>query len=97
MRGWLLVLLGCAGGGEKLGVDSATDTAGPCASESLPACPPACPEDAFEVCGQPCTVEGETCGNSIGDGRVCDGGVWSCSVHAPLEPEGCNRVCDPGV
>jgi hypothetical protein len=39
-------------------------------------------------------VEGEACGNNIGDGRVCTDGMWTCSIHAPLEPDECNRVCE---
>lgn len=92
---WLMALLACSGGEEMVARDSATDTAGPCAALDLPVCPPECPVDAFAECGLPCPTEGEACGNSIGDGRVCQDGVWACTVHAPLEPEGCNQVCRP--
>jgi hypothetical protein len=66
--------------------------ADPCAGVELPACPPACADDATSRCGQACDAEGEACGNEIGDGMVCQGGTWSCIVHAPLGP-GCNAVC----
>ena len=80
-----LALAGCGG--------SEMESADPCASLDLPTCPEECPEGWGEECGQPCDVEGEECGNDIGDGRSCVDGVWSCTVHAPLEPEGCNLVC----
>ena len=78
-----------------LGCDVVDD---PCAEVELPTCPAECPEDYASTCGEPCSEEeeGEECGNSIGDGRTCQDGVWSCTVHAPLEAEGCNWVCDPG-
>ena len=66
----------------------------PCAELDLPECPPECPDDYASSCGEPCETEGDACGNKIGDGRQCVDGMWQCSVHAPLEPEGCNRVCE---
>ena len=66
-----------------------------CADVELPSCPVECPDDFSDSCGEPCDEEGEECGNSIGDGRVCMEGVWSCTVHAPLEADECNWVCDP--
>jgi Cys-rich repeat protein len=47
----------------------------------------------FTRCGEPCGDEGARCGNEIGDGMSCVGGVWMCVVHPPLGP-GCNRVCE---
>lgn len=65
----------------------------PCAGIDLPACPGECPPDNFpDSCGMPCDVEGAACGNNIGDGMVCTGGIWACTVHPPLG-EGCNLVC----
>ncbi len=65
----------------------------PCAGIDLPACPGECPPDDFpSSCGMPCDVEGAACGNNIGDGMVCTGGVWGCTVHPPLGT-GCNLVC----
>lgn len=72
------------------------DTGEYCQAAELPPCPDACPDDWAATCGEPCEVEGETCGNEIGDGRVCAEGVWSCAVHAPLGT-GCNWVCDPNL
>ncbi len=72
------------------------DTGEYCQAVELPPCPAECPADYFESCGQPCDVEGEACGNEIGDGMVCLDGVWSCAVHAPLGT-GCNWVCDPNL
>ncbi len=65
----------------------------PCEGVELPACPAACPDNFGVECGQPCDVEGETCGNEIGDGRTCQDGVWQCTVHPPLGM-GCNRICN---
>ncbi len=76
--------------------DSKPDTAHPCEGVELPPCPDACPDDYAATCGEPCEVEGEVCGNEIGDGRECSSGTYTCSVHAPLG-EGCNLVCDPGL
>ena len=70
-----------------------SETADPCADLDLPECPEECPDDYASTCGEPCETEGEECGNSIGDGRVCVDGVYQCSVHAPLEAEGCNSIC----
>ena len=81
-----LLLAGCSGSAETGGED-------PCAGEDLPECPAECPDDYAATCGEPCETDGEACGNSIGDGRVCLDGIWSCSVHAPLEAEGCNQIC----
>lgn len=64
----------------------------PCAGEDLPPCPPECDPNAMDQCGQPCADEGYTCGNNIGDGMTCMGGVWGCTVHPPLGT-GCNLVC----
>lgn len=64
----------------------------PCEGVDLPPCPPECPDQAPALCGQPCDMEGDACGNNIGDGMVCTGGTWQCSVHPPLGP-GCNLVC----
>jgi len=64
-----------------------------CAELDLPDCPEECPEDFMSVCGQSCEVEGEACGNNIGDGRECLDGVWECASHAPLSEDGCNLVC----
>jgi hypothetical protein len=64
----------------------------PCDGIDLPACPEPCTGPL--ECGQACDDEGATCGNSIGDGRVCQNGRWGCSVHAPLGL-GCNLVCRP--
>jgi hypothetical protein len=75
-------------------LDSGSDTAGECADEDLPPCPDECPEDWASTCGEACEVDGETCGNEIGDGRECIDGIWECTVHGPLD-EGCNQVCDP--
>ena len=80
----LATFLGCDAGEQDL-----------CADVELPSCPEECPEDYASTCGEPCDEEGEECGNSIGDGRVCADGVFSCTVHAPLEPYECNWVCDP--
>ena len=78
---WLWLLMACG----------VTD---PCEGLDLPVCPPACPTDAFAACGEPCDVEGEACGNNIGDGRTCLEGTWQCTVHAPLgTDETCNLVC----
>jgi hypothetical protein len=81
---------GAESGGQK--EDRPAD---PCAGKELPVCPPACPTGFTSSCGEPCETEGESCGNAIGDGRSCADGRWQCSVHAPLTPDGCNRVCDP--
>ena len=88
---WLLMLgLLAACGGE-----STTDSSDPCADLALPDCPMECPEDFASTCGEECDSEGEECGNAIGDGRICQDGIWSCTVHAPLGGEGeCNRVCN---
>lgn len=67
----------------------------PCAGLVLPSCPEECPEDFASTCGEPCEADEADCGNSIGDGRTCVDGSWSCTVHAPLEPDACNWVCDP--
>jgi hypothetical protein len=67
-----------------------------CQAADLPPCPPECPTDYAASCGLPCDVEGEACGNEIGDGMQCHSGIWSCSVHAPLGM-GCNWVCDPDL
>ena len=75
---------------------STADSADPCEAVELPACPAACPDDYAATCGEPCEIEGETCGNEIGDGRVCADGVYGCVVHTPLGP-GCNLVCDPDL
>lgn len=65
----------------------------PCDGVDLPECPPECTPEMFPGgCGEPCEPEGATCGNNIGDGMVCSGGLWQCSVHPPLG-EGCNLVC----
>ena len=87
---WLLVF----GFLNAFGDSSTLDSSDPCAELNLPECPMECPEDFASSCGEECEVEGEECGNSIGDGRICSEGVWSCTVHAPLGGEGeCNRVC----
>lgn len=65
-----------------------------CQAAELPPCPAECPTDYAASCGEPCEIEGEACGNEIGDGRECLEGTWSCSVHAPLGM-GCNWICDP--
>jgi hypothetical protein len=65
----------------------------PCFGIPLPSCPPACPADYSQHCGEPCAVEGETCGNNIGDGRTCVEGRWACLIHPPLSPDHCNLVC----
>ena len=70
------------------------DSADPCATIMHVECPPECPEDYASSCGEACDIEGEACGNEIGDGRVCTDGVWTCSVHSPLEPGECNIVCE---
>lgn len=70
------------------------DTGAYCEAADLPPCPPECPIDYADSCGQACDVEAEACGNEIGDGMECVDGVWSCSVHAPLGT-GCNWICDP--
>ncbi|MFT5460193.1 MAG: hypothetical protein ACI9K2_006710 [Myxococcota bacterium] len=93
MRRWVVLaalMLGCEEGGDKP-VDT-SDTAGPCVGLDLPACPGECPDDWQIDCGEACSSEGQACGNNIGDGRTCTGGVWECSVHAPLDPDGCNLV-----
>lgn len=64
-----------------------------CAGIELPECPEECPDDYASTCGEPCETDGEACGNSIGDGRVCVDGMYTCSVHAPLEADECNKVC----
>lgn len=87
-----LLVLGCEDEGADKGVETA-DTAGPCVGLDLPDCPPECPDDWQLSCGEPCSAEGDSCGNAIGDGRTCSGGVWQCSVHPPLDPDGCNRIC----
>ena len=70
-----------------------TFIADPCKDVELPACPGECPPEQFPAdCGAPCQDEGAACGNNIGDGMVCTGGAWACSVHPPLG-EGCNLVC----
>ena len=83
-------------GDDDAGDDDAgdDDTADPCEGVQLPPCPPECPDDYAATCGLPCKVEGEECGNEIGDGRQCVDGSYVCSVHSPLG-EGCNLVCDP--
>lgn len=69
---------------------------GVCDDLDLPPCPEECPEDWAATCGEICKVEGETCGNQIGDGRECVDGLWQCSVHAPVgDADTCNLVCDP--
>lgn len=94
----LLVQLGC----QPLNTDDDVadddvaddDTVDPCDGVQLPPCPPECPDDYAATCGLECEVEGEECGNEIGDGRQCVDGTYVCSVHSPLG-EGCNLVCDP--
>ena len=88
MRFFLLSFMGLA-----CDAPLSADSAEPCAELDLPECPAECPEDYASTCGEPCESEGEECGNEIGDGRVCTDGMWQCSVHAPLEPTGCNQVC----
>ncbi|MEZ4222903.1 MAG: hypothetical protein R3B13_18315 [Polyangiaceae bacterium] len=68
------------------------DQSDPCVGQSLPTCPPQCSPGSTANCGQPCNVEGEECGNNIGDGMTCTGGTWQCTVHPPLG-QGCNLVC----
>ena len=80
---FILALASCGGGAEPFD---------PCAEKALPECPAQCPAGAFERCGAPCSVEGEACGNELGDGMMCVGHVWLCTVHAPLGT-GCSRVC----
>ena len=82
------VLFGCTAS-EK--VDTASSDL--CAGIDLPECPAECPEDFANSCGEECQTEGEECGNSIGDGRICTDGLWQCTVHAPLEPDQCNLIC----
>ena len=79
-----LFTVGCSG-------DGGSD----CDGLDLPECPMECPVDYAVTCGEPCDVEGDECGNDIGDGRVCLDGFWSCSTHAPLDTESgvCNLVC----
>lgn len=67
----------------------------PCAGLELPPCPPPCPDEVLGTCGGPCTIEGEVCGNTIGDTRVCSDGRLACTVHPPLDPTGCNQACTP--
>lgn len=64
---------------------------GACAGKVLPACPRACKGD--ETAGEACKGS-DVCGNAIGDTCHCDGGKWSCVVHAPAGPH-CNMVCLP--
>ena len=71
----------------------ADDSAGLCDGVELPECPPECPEDGSTNCGAACEVEGDECGNNIGDNRICVDGTWECTEHAPLEPNECNWVC----
>ena len=72
-----------------------TDSSDPCAEIDLPDCPQECPEDYASTCGEACESEGEECGNSIGDGRICQDGLWTCTVHSPSDgPDECNRVCN---
>ncbi len=95
MLRWIVLIglaFGCADKEPPLDTASG-DTADVCAGISLAACPDECPEDWAATCGEPCETDGETCGNDLGDGRACVGGTWSCTVHAPLEPGGCNLVC----
>jgi hypothetical protein len=78
--------------------DNLEDSASPCVDvlNELPACPEECPEDYNATCGEACDAETPDCGNSIGDGRTCVDGVFSCAVHAPLGGPGeCNWVCEP--
>ncbi len=89
---WTTSTGGSTGGGATTG--GSTTTATDCEGVTLPPCPEACPDDWAASCGLACDEEGETCGNEIGDGRVCTDGLWQCSVHAPLGT-GCNLVCDP--
>src|SRR5262245_33011472 len=88
-----LIPLACSGGSDGGGSNASNVTAEPCADVDLPACPDACPANFMESCGEACADEGAECGNDIGDGMKCEGGTWSCSVHAPLGP-GCNKVCE---
>lgn len=74
------------------------DPGDPCDGVELEPCT-ACPADWAESCGESCTEGNESCSNHIGDGRACVDGVWECSVHAPLEPDACDLVCEeqPGT
>ena len=85
MKRWVLIsLLAC-------GCQEEQDY---CADLELPECPEACPDDYAASCGEPCTEDDPPCGNTIGDGRECVDEMWVCSVHAPLEPDTCNRICN---
>ena len=83
------ILLACTGAEDTID----TSAEHPCDDVELPDCPPECPDDYAQSCGEPCEDEGDACSNNIGDGRECVNGVWTCSEHAPLEAEGCNWVC----
>jgi len=85
---------GAGGGGEGGSGGAGGGISDPCHGQELPECPEACPDDSASLCGQPCSEEGATCGNEIGDGMTCTGGTWGCVVHPPLG-EGCNLVCRP--
>ncbi len=81
--------------GEDAAGDGPADDASPpdpCEGVELPACPPACSPEVMP--GMGCSEEGERCGNDIGDGCQCAGGLWQCAVHPPLGM-GCNLVCRP--
>ncbi len=68
------------------------DCGDPCEGLELPECPRECGRG--DMPGMPCE-RGDTCGNEIGDGCICDEeGRWSCFVHPPLEPGVCNQVCE---
>ena len=81
-------------GGDSGSSDGASEsgTGDPCAGVELPLCD-YCPAAMATLCGLPCEMEGQTCGNEIGDGMQCAGGQWECVVHPPLG-EGCNEVCE---
>ena len=83
------ILLACGDAEDKID----TSAGHPCDDVELPDCPPECPDDYAQSCGEPCNEEGDACGNDIGDGRECVDGIWACSEHAPLEPDGCNWIC----
>lgn len=90
-------LAACGGAPAQSGSTTPTPEPGPtgdaCDGETLPACPPPCAEPAGQRAGATCSTEGERCGNDIGDGCTCSGGTWQCTVHPPLKPVGCNKVC----
>lgn len=86
---------GDAGAGNTGG--SGSDSTDPCDGVTLPACPPQCGDALGSMAGSDCSEGDECVTSAVGDGCECSGGQWQCSVHPPLDPNGCNLVCDGGA